>query len=100
METLPLQLGDIVAVSVSGLKLMVLATSLKHAEGRAIPRGQTLASATMLVPSAGPNDLGALLVCGPSQVAQSGAQVQTSGFSGPDICVDVSAVEEHFPQTK
>ena len=98
METIPLQFGDIVAVSLSGLKLVILATQLKHAENRSIPEGTNLATAPMIVPSVGPNDAGMLLVCGPSKIVQPGAELRKSEIDGPEVCIDVHLIEDHYPQ--
>ncbi len=98
MTTIPLELGDIVSVTVDGLKLFVLATGLKHGEARAIPEGQNLATAVMILPSGGPNDVGTLMVCGPTKIAQPNQTIDRSRFNGPELCVDVNRVEEHFPK--
>ncbi|TDT75167.1 hypothetical protein BDE40_1894 [Litoreibacter halocynthiae] len=96
--------GDIIMVTIAGLKTLMLIEAIRSAKIVRLLPGQTLADATRLLPDLSPNALNRIMLCGP--VAQIGMVPLTQEladelrFNAPEVCVYLEDVEDHLPKAR
>jgi len=96
--------GDIVGVTIAGIKALLVVEAIRSAGIVRLPSGKTVADTSRFLPDISPNAVNRIMLCGPvapqGDVGPTPAQLQAMRFEAPQVCVFLEDVKQHFPKAR